>query len=274
MFTAYFDESEAATVYFVSGWVATVEVWSEFTLAWNAVLASEPSIKYLRHNEAKGLKGEFAGWTDADVARKIDTLVDVICAHEMHGLNVGVRTTTWGEAFKSDVLSKKQVTSVLKFTHPYQACFHAAVAGVLQRQLEKGFSSEVVNFVFDEQKGLLRHSIDLFAQFKPTFPKQSLAIAGEIVSGDDKSTPALQAADLLCGQIATALASGKPDPAYQRLVTCHEVAKGTAYPPKFEQTDAMVKLLGAVWTEKKMLDSLLALMETDNSSPADASAKK
>lgn len=138
MFTAYFDESEAATVYFVSGWIARPDVWATFTADWIAVLAASPSIAYFRHNEAKGLKGQFASWSEHDVSSKIDALVSVICDHEMLGMNAGVRTTTWTQAFASDVLSSKQVTSVLKLTHPYQACFHAAVASVLQRQLGKG----------------------------------------------------------------------------------------------------------------------------------------
>lgn len=122
---------------------------------------------------------------------------------------------------------------------------------------EKGFSSDVVDFVFDEQKGLLKGSINLYIQFKASFPAAKRAIAGDIIAGDDKQCPPLQAADLLCGQIATMLAKGKPEPAYQRLVTCHEVAGTTAYSPKFEQTQTLVKILGALWTEKKVLDELI-----------------
>src|ERR1043165_950539 len=213
MFRAFFDESEAEPVYLLAGWVTTAEEWAKFDAAWNAVLAADPSIRYFRHHDAKMLKGPFEAWSNEDAQAKLHALVKVICDHEMYGVSTGLNTTTWKQAFQSE-LSPKRLKGILKITHHYQSCFHSAVAMVMQRQLELGRASDVVDLVFDQQDGLLKESIKHSSQFKVTFPPDVQKIAGEISVGNDKDTPALQAADLLAGQLTTILKSG-PNPTYR-----------------------------------------------------------
>ncbi len=254
MFTAFFDESEAATVYLIAGWVATNEEWSKFEAAWNQALAADRPIRYFRHHDAKGVQGEFTAWSNLEVASKIDQLVTVICDHEMYGVNGGLRTTTWKKAFESKKLPPKRIRRLFKLTHPYQACFFGTTAAVLQRQIEKGNTTQTVDFVFDEQEGLLKESIKLYEQFKPRFPREQQAIAGTISIGDDRQIPALQAADLLCGEIATNLLTRKPGPAYKRLVTCHKVVQFKSYPPNFERIPGLIRLAEAISVEMKRLN--------------------
>jgi hypothetical protein len=253
-FTAFFDESEAGAVFFIGGWVATAVEWAKFSAAWDAALIARPPIGYLSHHDWKALKGEFEGWSKSDADSKIDDLVKVIGDHEMYGILGGLNTDTWKEAFQTEVLSQKQLKSILGFTHPYQSCFHGAVSMVLQIQLKKGHVAETVDFVFDNQTGLLKDSIGAYQQFKSGFPADRKAIAGAISVGDDKHLPPLQAADLLCGQSHTNLITGKPERVYETLVTCHEVVQFPSYPPNFQLIPGVVEALGIVWTAKQELD--------------------
>jgi hypothetical protein len=202
------------------------------------------------------LKGEFEGWSNEDTQTKLDALVKVICDHEMYGVTTGLNTTTWKQAFHSE-LSRKRLKGILKFTHHYQSCFHSAVAMVMQRQLELGHTSDVVDLVFDQQDGLLKDSIKHYSSFKSSFPPAVQKIAGEISVGNDKNTPALQAADLLAGQLTTMLKSG-PGPTYQTIVKCHQVIHAKAYPPQFQTFPAIVKAVSWAWTEKRKLDARIA----------------
>jgi hypothetical protein len=257
MFQAFFDESEVDAVYLVAGWVATAEEWAKFDAAWNAVLSADPSIGYFRHHDTKMLKGEFEGWSNEDAQAKLAALVKVICDHEMYGVTTGLNTTTWKQAFQSDTLSPRRLKGLLKFTHHYQSCFHSAVAMVMQRQLELNHTSDIVDLVFDQQDGLLKDSIKHYSQFKSLFPVAVQKIAGEISVGNDKDTPALQAADLLAGQLTTMLRSG-PGPTYQALVQCHQVIHAKAYPPKFQTFPAVVNAISWAWSEKRKLDAQIA----------------
>lgn len=265
MFNAHFDEADTGTIYFIAGWVAAAEEWAKFSHAWNAVLASPPAIKYFSHHEAKSAKGEFSGWSKAHVDGKIDALVQVICDHEMYGVEGGLNLKTWHAVFTSKVLTKKQQSSVLKFTHPYQSCFHGVVSAVLQLQLEHDEVDAAVDFVFDEQCGLLKKSIKDYETFRKTFPPEKQKIAGTIASGDDKQLPPLQAADLLCGKIVTNLHIGKPEKHFRRLVECHQVHHFKAYPPNFQLTPALVKALDVIWSEKQRLDKEIAEEEQNRS---------
>jgi hypothetical protein len=89
------------------------------------------------------------------------------------------------------------------------------------------------------------------------FPPAQQDIAGEISAGNDKDTPALQAADLLAGQLTTMLKSG-PGPTYQALVKCHQVIQANAYPRQFQTFPAIVKAVSWAWSEKRKLDAQIA----------------
>jgi hypothetical protein len=261
MFTAYFDETEADTVFLMAGWVATVDDWAAFTGAWTAVLVQQPTIRYFSHHEAQARKGEFAGWEEDVVDAKRSALVDVICAHPMYGLTTGVRTTTWNAAFASRNLPAKRLKSILKFTHPYQACFHSAIAAVLHLQTEKAHLGTVVDFVFDEQTGLLKESIKAYRTFREGFAPDLRELAGSVSVGNDKLLRPLQAADLLCGQLGAMLSSKKPGMAYKRLAASHEIARVRAYPANFSSVPALVADVARLAAEKWSLDQFLKLTE-------------
>ncbi|HEX7154098.1 MAG TPA: DUF3800 domain-containing protein [Thermoanaerobaculia bacterium] len=260
MYQAFFDESQADAVYLIAGWVAAADEWTKFDAAWNTVLTAKPTIRYFRHHDAKTRKGEFSGWTAEEVDAKLTALVEVICHYDMYGVATGVNTQTWNRAFRSKVLSPKRLRGLLKITHYYESCFHSAIGMVMQRQMELGYVSDVIDLIFDQQDGLLNESMKHYSEFKKAFPSQLQKIAGKTHIGNDRECPALQAADLLAGQLTTMLRSG-PAPTYQKLVGCHEVLQTTAYPPGFHTFPALVNAVSWAWNERRNVNAEIAAAE-------------
>jgi hypothetical protein len=167
----------------------------------------------------------------------------------MYGVAVGLRPSTFDKAFASTVLGKKQVTKRLKLTHHYQSCVLAASAAVFQLQREAGDTSRV-DFVMDEQTGLLPAISEEYAKWKHRFPPAVQAIAGDILEGSDSDSEPLQAADFLAGGITRGVGTNDAEDYYARLRTCHRVAFTQAYPPYFEEIPGMVR-------ELELMESIL-----------------
>jgi hypothetical protein len=135
MIRAFFDECDNGAVYLMGGWMAPERVWEDFPVAWGAALCEEPSIQYFKHHEAKSASGQFLNWPANHVNPKILRLAHVISDFEMYGVVGGLTLDTHASVFADSVLSRKQLQSILRLTHPYQWCFHGVVAAVLQREL-------------------------------------------------------------------------------------------------------------------------------------------
>lgn len=67
---------------FLAGYLNSIENWELFDRLWQEQLLSAPAIRYLKMTEAKGLRGEFAGWADAARDRKLEDMAAVIGALE------------------------------------------------------------------------------------------------------------------------------------------------------------------------------------------------
>ena len=109
-----------------------------------------------------------------------------------------------------------------------------------------------VDFVFDEQGELLKTCIEVYREFKVKFPPELKALAGNVSEADDKQVPSLQAADFLVGQMATQFRVPKPEPFFQKMVTCHRVLSSTAYAPNFETIPTIIRRLNATWSTKHL----------------------
>ena len=217
-------------------------------------MREEPRIDYFRHHEAKAAipEGQFEDWPESDINRKMTKLVDVICAHEMYGIVSGLKLQTHFKAFEGSVLSPKQLHSVLRVTHPYEHCFFAVTSDVLQIEQERGTGDKQVDFIFDEQTGLLPKCIKLYREMKSDFPEEKRAIAGTVSEANDKRVPALQAADFLVGQMTTQFRLPEPEIFFQRMVSCHTVHSSRAYPPNFEAIPDIVSALNVAWSTKRL----------------------
>jgi hypothetical protein len=261
MIRAFFDESGQGDIFLMAGWVTDDQTWERFSKDWTAALQHDPPIRYFKHHEAKGdpPSGEFVGWSKKQIEDKITTLVDVICRHEMYGVTSGLKVSTHKAAFAKAVMPRKQLRSVLKGTHHYQSCVFSAHAMVIQMQTEGGHMDKIVDCVFDEMSGLLGECISIYKKLKPLYPKEKRAIAGSMTQANDKKVAALQAADLLAGQLTTNLRLGHPEKHYQRLAKAHKIYHSPAYFPRFDKLPELVAYLNAVWSTLQLTRQLAKL---------------
>jgi hypothetical protein len=87
-----------------------------------------------------------------------------------------------------------------RYRNAYLWCFQGTLVGYssFSAHMRDG---EGINFVFDDNKKALRDALSLYRTVAdlPGFGESKHAV-GAITAGDDKTTPALQAADLMAGQ--------------------------------------------------------------------------
>jgi hypothetical protein len=252
MIRAFFDESSDGATFLLGGWVADDEHWESFAKDWEKGLRTEPTIEYFSHHEAKAAKGQFSGWLVQQIESKTQSLVDIICQHEMYGIVTGLNLSRHASVFKGSLLAPKQLRTIMKLTHPYQWCFFSGTAAVLQAQLERGTTQDKVDFIFDEQSGLFDECAAFYTEFRQQMPSDKLAIAGAVTQSDDKTVGPLQAADLLVGQMTTNLRFGKPEAHWRRMATCHQIMAVKAYPPAFETIPDLVSAVNIAWSTKRL----------------------
>ena len=82
-----------------------------------------------------------------------------------------------------------------------------------------------------------------YREFREQMPPDRKAIAGTVTEVSD--VPALQAAELLVGQVTTNLRIGKPELPWRRIATALKIISTTAYPPGFENLPDLVSQLNA-----------------------------
>jgi hypothetical protein len=202
MFRAYFDEtSDDVKAFLMAGWLADVTEWEKFSPAWTAELANAPAIQYLKHNEAIGLKGEFAGWSEAKRDEKLLSLAQVIARHDVTGIIGALSLPEFKTLFCESILPKTALRGIITFTEPYHFACQAIISGTLGIQtMEANNLTDQVDFVFDEGVKFLADSAEFFPQTLANLPPESHALMGTVSTANDKAVPELQAADLLAGQ--------------------------------------------------------------------------
>jgi hypothetical protein len=241
-------------VFLIGGWVANDNEWDRFSTEWTIVLQTPPAIRYFSHHESKAAGGQFEGWTPQQIEAKAIALTEVICHRDVYGIISGLNLQTHASAFKNSVLPKKQLQSALRLVHPYQWCFFSVIAAVLQAQLDRGGFQDTVDFVFDQQKGLFKKCAEFYREFKSHMPAEKRAIAGTVGEASDREVPALQAADLLVGQVTTNLRVGKPELPWRRMAIALKIMSVKAYPPGFENLPDLVSQLNVIWSTKRLAD--------------------
>src|SRR2546426_7052304 len=262
---AYFDESSDGEVFLIAGWIAAAEGWERFNEDWRRTMAAAPAIRYFKHHEAMSFEGEFHGWTEEDRDAKVMAMAEVIARYDVFGMSGGIKLSTWNKIFDGKAATRKELRNVLKFTEPYEACFHGVVATTLQHEAEKG--KEVVNFIFDEQTGLLKKHIALYEEFKANpdkfpFPAELRDIAGSITETSDGGVPGLQAADLLAGQFVVNLKRGAIPKPLLMLSSKRQIGMFQCFPPEFEKilglaesADLLLQMKAQLKEEKRRLVS-------------------
>jgi Protein of unknown function (DUF3800) len=221
---AFIDESGTETrgpreIFTMGGWVADVKTWERFSEDWDATLRKPPSIAYFKHNEAKAKDGEFEGWNEVEIDRKVFSLAEVVDRHihpknGSYGVLTGIKAEVLRILLSRSPATRRQIRSVLKMTTPYDFCFHSIAGIVLTHQYLTLKNDQGVDFIFDENPSF-EACEKMYRKLKKLMPPGVRAIAGTATELNDKQVAPLQAADLLVGQVTANIRSGKPEKPFQ-----------------------------------------------------------
>jgi Protein of unknown function (DUF3800) len=191
MLKAYFDDScgdEGSRTMLLAGCVHRYTVWANFSMSWEAALASSPSIRYLHMREARSLTGEFERWKAPDRDKKLRTLAGVIRDYEPSLM------FAW--------LSRSEHGAVLKPVAPhmlgqaYFLLFYAVIVKLAHYHHAMGVTLPV-DFVFDDQ-GQTGKAAVIWYDYIKSLEKPEIArlLGSSPVFLDDKAVVPLQAADM------------------------------------------------------------------------------
>jgi Protein of unknown function (DUF3800) len=202
-FTAFLDDSsdqqqEKVVVY--GGFVGDLDKWVRLKVLWKANLRHH-GIRYFRSTECKALQGEFvkfrsvadfpkpAGRQAADAVR--NDLMSVIETCGIVGFAVGVLVQDYREVLK--LPEAKGRLNLL----PDETAFQSVMFECAKRLREELPGKNKVRFICDHSDKA-RKLRAIYVEFRKKNPKTA-GVLGGFGSRDDKTTPGLQAADLMAG---------------------------------------------------------------------------
>lgn len=171
------------------GCVARYQVWSDFSFAWEAALATEPSIKYFKMREARLRIKEFDGWRMAEAQAKIKLLANVVVEYSPRVISTHISRREFGEI----------VGPIIPYMmrHPYEVLFYTLIDKLAQWQYDCNVSGKT-EWVFDEQGDVGTQTVVWYAYLKGLQPPHLAAKwGGTPIFRSDKEVLPLQAADLV-----------------------------------------------------------------------------
>jgi Protein of unknown function (DUF3800) len=206
----FVDESyDQQKIFLMCAWMARAEEWELFSDAWDRELRADKPIEYFKNHEAAILDEQFRGWKEAERDAKVLALAKIIAKYELTGFIGGIHLPNFNSIFAGSIVPKKVLRSIVTFTEPYHWGCQCIISGVLGYQdLVAKNHSEQVDFVFDNGVKALDDCIANYPKLLAVLPPTAQAIAGTVIPGDDKKIAALQAADLLAGQMLQEIREG------------------------------------------------------------------
>jgi hypothetical protein len=204
MLQAYVDDSGSSQrdhTFVLGGFVSTVDDWKRFSGAWKKALDAKPTIAYFKANQAILGRGEFKGWTDAEVAAKVRSLVTVVKCHVM------VRVHCWMawedyKGFKGAFLPEVD--------DPYFQLFYRLIYAVAGFQVQYHWDTPT-DFGFDDQGKLGEDTLRWYAIARQILSPAFKRVLGDTPSfEDDKEVLPLQAADLYAWSVRRRLRNNTP----------------------------------------------------------------
>ncbi|HEY1653483.1 MAG TPA: DUF3800 domain-containing protein [Candidatus Tumulicola sp.] len=195
MLQAYFDDSGnlgQGKFSVLGGYVATTEVWSDFSDRWASALATVPTIAYLKTSHAMLLKGEFSGWTPEARDRKIASLLNVI-----HQTNI-----SYGAVEILDNASCLRFSDAMpRLKDPFPFLAVDLMQSCIKTQVELG-SLEQVDFIFDSSDMSEGEMANYFNRMMSTAPPELRGlIKNPPVFRDERKFLPLQASDLVVNRL-------------------------------------------------------------------------
>jgi hypothetical protein len=210
----FVDESSDGKSFLMGAWLFHPDEWEHFSDAWLRELHAHKHIGYFNHNEAMAQKEQFEGWTERERDSKIWNLGSLIAKYKVTGFIGGIHLPNFQAIFQDSVVPRKTLRSIVTFTDPYHWAFNCIVSGILGHQIEIARNlTEKVDFVFDKGLSYLDDCIANYLKLIAVLPSAAQRIAGTVIPEDDRDVVALQAADLLVGQMAAEIKSNGKRPA-------------------------------------------------------------
>lgn len=198
----YIDDSgkDDPPVFVLAGFVAESENWAAFTDEWNEELARYPAIDYFKMKEANSLTEQFEGVSSLARDHKVSRLAALCEKHLAIELACVVPHADYAAEFESQYAPRMDDPYILTMMGIYVLAFKWLA--------EIGRTGERINFIFDrqlEKEAIIR---ELFAEFAnmPGSEAEPIGLPPTPNFEDDKTTPALQAADLSAWHVRRAFA--------------------------------------------------------------------
>jgi hypothetical protein len=231
---AYVDDSNMnqPPVSVLGGWIGPAKDWAHFSDSWAEALWMKPRLSYFKLNEAQNLKGEFHGWSEQSRDERIRLLIRIIEEHKFLGIINAMPLDTHKEVF--GVLPDKGIQN------PYFLSFFGLIA-LLAGYHQMHGHAEPIDFIFDTQPGQSELVIAAWERFLEVAPPDLRPlIGGYPIFRDDKTTVALQAADLGAGWS-------------RQLSEDHYHGRAGRTPP-WGDAGPNIQVIGRYWTKEMMLD--------------------
>lgn len=207
VFGAFVDDSGShaqSPIMVLVGLVAKHEDWRRFTDEWYDALTSGKLLKphkgsiYFKSTEAERCSHCFDGFSRAEADEKVNLLADITLKHISYGMVVAIRWDHFRDKVQGEIVKPKG-RLIKAAQHPYDLCFHALTASILNEQIQRE-SHEEIDFAFDQQSSALLRCINWYNEYRKKVPKHLREIMGQIIPGNDKTLLPLQAADLIAWQ--------------------------------------------------------------------------
>jgi hypothetical protein len=175
---------------FLAAYINGADQWASFANAWTEELRRD-SLDYFKMVEAKGLRGQFAGWDPVLRDRKVAALAGLIAASRPWFVYCSVSRAEYGEILAP--------VAPAGLKTPYLGCFWGVIKTTARYHRSLGIDGiPPVDFTFDEQGGLGDDAAMFYRWLKESEDPEIRSLLGSTpVFGDDKTTPPLQAADML-----------------------------------------------------------------------------
>jgi hypothetical protein len=189
---AFIDDSGSGgdtPYYILAGYSATEATWAAFWPDWQAALELAPKLEYFKMSEAESLKGQFLGFSPEQRKERINNFIDVIQRHDLQEASVAVSADAYRATFYP-IMHRSHAS-------PYYLAFIGMVSALAGINRYSG-SAESTDFIFDEQKGMEKKALRMYAAVKQNFPERQF---GRVAFRSDRHVIALQAADLVAWQI-------------------------------------------------------------------------
>lgn len=191
MIQAYVDESggkNQSPLFLFSALIGEAMMWATVADQWDACLKAEPSIRYLKMDEAAGLDGEFRGFLRQERDKKIASLCRVINLPEITELHACLVLADF-ESLWAPVLGRPAC-------EPYFFPFQTINAAVGFEALSRN-ESQPAEVFYDENKIFGPRAKAWYPVIRELFPPEVQAVMPvEPFFRSDRDVLPLQAADM------------------------------------------------------------------------------